>query len=34
MTRFLDALRQLGHLVPNLRYSEADRLVRTGDVQQ
>ena len=30
----LDALQQLGHLVPGLRYSEADGLVRTGDVHQ
>ena len=30
----LDALQQLGHLVPGLRYSEADGLVRAGDVHQ
>lgn len=28
----LDALQQLGHLIPGLRYSEADGLVRAGDV--
>lgn len=30
----LDALQQLGHLVPGLRYSEADGLVRAGDAHQ
>lgn len=30
----LDALRQLGHLVPGLRYSESDGLVRAGDGHQ
>jgi hypothetical protein len=30
----VDALRQIGHLVPGLRYSEADGLVRAGDVHQ
>ncbi len=30
----LDALQQLGHLVPGLRFSESDRLVRAGDVHQ
>lgn len=32
--KILDALQQLGHLVPGLRYSEADGLVRAGDVHQ
>jgi hypothetical protein len=30
----LEALQQLRHLVPGLRYSEADGLVRAGDVHQ
>ncbi len=30
----LDALQQLGHLVPGLRYNESDGLVRAGDVHQ
>lgn len=32
--KILSALGQLGHLVPGLRYSESDGLVRTGDVHQ
>ncbi len=32
--KILDALQQLSHLVPGLRYSEADGLVRAGDVHQ
>ena len=32
--KILAALQQLGHLVPGLRYSAADGLVRAGDVHQ
>ncbi len=33
-SEILDALKQLGHLVPGLRYNETDGLVRAGDAHQ